>query len=66
MKRGGIATAPTRSSWSPDVRTVGDGLGGYAHFRAERRLHEPLRADCTFVLIFDGPFDLDLLESPQG
>jgi hypothetical protein len=28
-------------------------------------LHEPAEEhDCTFVLIFDGPFDLDVIESP--
>ena len=44
------------------------GPGGYAHFPGgTAMLHEPAADhDCTFVLIFDGPFDLDLLESPQG
>jgi quercetin dioxygenase-like cupin family protein len=42
------------------------GPGGYAHFPAgTSMLHEPAEEhDCTFVLIFDGPFDLDVIESP--
>jgi quercetin dioxygenase-like cupin family protein len=42
------------------------GPGGYAHFPAgTSMLHEPAEGhDCTFVLIFDGPFDLDIIESP--
>lgn len=44
------------------------GPGGYAHFPAgTAMLHEPAENhDCTFVLVFDGPFDLHLLESPSG
>lgn len=44
------------------------GPGGYAHFPgATSMLHEPTQEhDCTFVLIFDGPFDLDVMESSEG
>ena len=35
--------------------------------RATAMLHEPAEEhDCTFVLIFDGPFDLDVIASPPG
>jgi quercetin dioxygenase-like cupin family protein len=41
------------------------GPGGYAHFPGgTAMLHQPTEGhDCTFVLIFDGPFDLDLIDS---
>jgi quercetin dioxygenase-like cupin family protein len=41
------------------------GPGGYAHFPGGTpMLHEPApSSDCTFVLIFDGPFDLALIDS---
>jgi quercetin dioxygenase-like cupin family protein len=44
------------------------GPGGYAHFPGGTpMLHEPAEEhDCTFVLIFDGPFDLDVMASPPG
>ena len=44
------------------------GPGGYAHFPGgTAMLHEPAdNHDCTFVLIFDGPFDLDVMDSPDG
>ena len=44
------------------------GRGGYAHFPGgTAMLHEPAEEhDCTFVLIFDGPFDLDVMESADG
>ena len=44
------------------------GPGGYAHFPGgTAMLHEPAAGhDCTFVLIFDGPFDLEVMESPDG
>jgi quercetin dioxygenase-like cupin family protein len=44
------------------------GPGGYAHFPGgAAMLHEPAEDhDCTFVLLFDGPFDLDVMESPYG
>lgn len=44
------------------------GPGGYAHFPAgTAMLHEPAEGhDCTFVIIFDGPFDLDVIEAPHG
>jgi quercetin dioxygenase-like cupin family protein len=44
------------------------GPGGYAHFPGGTpMLHEPAEGhDCTFVLIFDGPFDLDVMASPPG
>ena len=44
------------------------GPGGYAHFPGgTAMLHEPAEGhDCTFVLIFDGPFDLEVMESPDG
>ena len=30
-------------------------------------LHEPAEGhDCTFVLIFDGPFDVDVMDPPEG
>jgi quercetin dioxygenase-like cupin family protein len=43
------------------------GVGGYAHFPGgTEMLHEPAaNHDCTFVLIFDGPFDLELM-GPGG
>lgn len=44
------------------------GPGGYAHFPGgTAMLHEPARGQgCTFVLIFDGPFDLDAVDAPDG
>ena len=44
------------------------GPGGYAHFPGgTAMLHEPAAEyNCTFVLIFDGPFDLDVMESSDG
>ena len=44
------------------------GPGGYAHFPGGApMLHEPAHDhDCTFVLIFDGPFDLEVLEGDPG
>jgi quercetin dioxygenase-like cupin family protein len=44
------------------------GPGGYAHFPGgTAMLHEPTEEhDCTFVLIFDGPFDLDVIDSAHG
>ena len=44
------------------------GPGGYAHFPGgTAMLHEPAAEhDCTFVLIFDGPFDLDVMESSDA
>lgn len=44
------------------------GPGGYAHFPAgTAMLHEPGDGrECTFVLIFDGPFDLTVLEAQNG
>ena len=41
------------------------GPGGYAHFPGgTAMLHEPAAEhDCTFVLIFDGPFDLDVIDN---
>ncbi len=44
------------------------GPGGYADFPGgTAMLHEPAEGhDCTFVLIFAGPFDLDVIESPNG
>lgn len=44
------------------------GAGGYAHFPGGTpMLHEPAQGhDCTFVLIFDGPFDVEVIESPHG
>jgi quercetin dioxygenase-like cupin family protein len=44
------------------------GAGGYAHFPGgAAMLHEPAAGqDCTFVLIFDGPFDLEVLEGAPG
>ena len=43
------------------------GPGGYAHFPGGTAMrHEPADDyDCTFVLIFDGPFDLDVIQSPD-
>ncbi len=40
------------------------GAGGYAHFPAgAAMLHEPAAdQSCTFVIIFDGPFDLEVLD----
>ena len=40
------------------------GPGGYAHHPGETTMvHEPAAGEsCTFVLIFDGPFDLRLAE----
>jgi hypothetical protein len=69
-KPGGIATRqPTPSSWSPDNswRTVSASvLAGMRTSRADRdapRAGAQLRL--TFVLIFDGPFDLDVLQTPD-
>lgn len=47
-------------------RTLGP--GGYAHFPGgTTMLHEPAQHhDCTFVLLFDGPFDLRLVEPLDG
>jgi len=44
------------------------GPGGYAHFPGGTpMLHEPAEDhDCTFVLIFDGPFDLEVVDSHDG
>jgi len=44
------------------------GPGGYAHFPGgTAMLHQPAEGhDCTFVLIFDGPFDLDLIDSDSS
>jgi quercetin dioxygenase-like cupin family protein len=43
------------------------GPGGYAHFAARTAmLHEPAEEhDCTFVLIFDGPFDLEIIDASE-
>ena len=42
------------------------GPGGYAHFPGgTAMLHEPAEDhDCTFVLIFDGPFDVTVIDPP--
>lgn len=44
------------------------GPGGYAHFPGGvAMLHEPGQEhDCTFVLMFDAPFDVELLEPPDA
>ena len=44
------------------------GPGGYAHFPGgTAMLHEPAEGhECTFVLVFDGPFDVELVDSPNG
>jgi quercetin dioxygenase-like cupin family protein len=44
------------------------GAGGYAHYPGgAAMLHEPAAdQDCTFVLIFDGPFDLEVLAGARG
>jgi quercetin dioxygenase-like cupin family protein len=44
------------------------GPGGYVHFPGgTAMLHQPADGhDCTFVLIFDGPFDLDLIDAADS
>lgn len=44
------------------------GPGGYAHFPGGTAMHhEPGdEHECTFVLIFDGPFDLTVIETQDS
>jgi hypothetical protein len=41
------------------------GPGGYAHFRGREPMrHQPARAGgCLFVLLFHGPFDVEILDT---
>ena len=71
-RQGGIATGAAHTIVVVAGQLVANGQalgpGGYAHFPGgTAMLHQPAEDhDCTYVLIFDGPFDLDLLESPPG